>query len=354
MALTLSYFIASFFSLFSNAFNKGRFVSNFFLVASFFVLFFPLALRNELVGIDTAAYYKIFEYLKDIDGFFNLEFEIGYQLLNNIVYYFGGDAVSVLFIAAFLSLAPFFYFAYKYSVNYLASLAILCGVGIYGFMYNGVRQAIAMGIVLIAFHMIIRRKLWISVLLIIFSSMFHYTSLIFFVAYLFILLRFSFFWALLVWVFSLFFLMPFLSNYIFQYFIFLVPDNYIWYVEAGLVESSLRVRFLADQLICIFLLYFIYARKKYDIDEIGLSLLYITFFGFVLNNITAQMGYIERLSLYFTMFSYVSIPYLARFVLDKKSFYLFLFFIYMFFTFFYFRGLFSGANGMIPYFTIWK
>lgn len=354
LMLIFSYFLASFFSLISNSVNNSTNLRKGLLFLCFLTALFPLAFRGESVGIDTAAYYKIFETLKHNYNLLESGYEPGFTFLNNVVHYFGGTAPTFIFISALFSLIPFLYITHKYSESYILSFSILCGLGFYGFMFNGVRQAIAMAIITIAFHMLMRKKIIPTILLILFASLFHYTALIFLFVFFIIRAQYNFLFALFVWLFSILFMVPSVTKLFFEYVSVFLPAHYSWYVEMGVVESSFRVRFLANQFICILLLYVISVRRKNQINDIGLSLIYITFFGFILSNITSHLGYIERITYYFTMFAFISIPYSLKNIFTKNSLSILVFILYVVFSLFYIRGLYSGANGMIPYSTIWS
>lgn len=356
MALALYYFISCFLLSISDfVVRRRRVFSATILSLSFLLFLFPLALRHELVGIDTWAYYRIFEVIfYEDDPFLRLRYEPGYTFINLAVKYFGGGPEFVIMISAVASLLPFFYVIIKYSRSYLASASILCGVGVYGFMFNGVRQAIAMGIVFFAFHLILRKKYLISFFFILIASMFHFTAIIFVFSYIFVfrLFRLGFVSAFLVWVFSLLFMFPFVADMAMGYLGLIVPDVYVSYVQSGDSESGFRLRYLANQLFCVLLLYFVYVRKRFGFGHVALLFLYVTLFGFVLSNFFVHMGYLQRIALYFVMISCVALPFLAFEVFNRISFVVFVLFCFFVFSVFYIRGLSLGSNGIVPYFTI--
>lgn len=319
------------------------------------VFFIPLSIRAISVGIDTHAYYQIHSILADdLGNYTEYRYEPGFILLNNIVTYLGLDADFFIFLTAFISFFTVFFFIYKNSQKLLLSIALMCGIGFYGFMFNGVRQAIAMGIALIALHMLKNKKTSYFFIFLFFAICFHYTAVILLFAYIVSKFRTSFIIPAILWLFSLIFLLPSVSDLFFSSLTGFIPEVYSGYVFSEIEASSLRLRILTNQLFCLFFIFILWLNKSRSLSESDLLFLYLSFLGFLLGNILFHLSYLSRLALYFQVVSVVSVPFLIYKSFNRFSYYIVSTIIYIVMTAFYFRGLFMGANGMVPYITIWQ
>ncbi|WP_150299119.1 EpsG family protein [Pseudomonas profundi] len=356
MHLVASFLLVSVICFFSDLAGRHRRAVNVvILLIAFLILFVPLAVRHESVGIDTLAYYKIFDLIASVSNpYSTLRYELGYTVLNRLVYYFDGRASIVIFVSAAISLVPAFFLLYKYGRSYLMSISILLGMNIYGFMFNGVRQAVAMGVLMLSLHFYLKGRTALFLVFVILATTFHFTAIVFLALLFLDKARIGAKLAVLAWLVSMFFVSPWGAGLLMPYFKFFVPSDYLPYIEGGVTDQGLRVRFLANQLFCLLCIFFINVRESAKIDETGLTLLYLTFYGFLFSNVVSQMGFMDRIPLYFSMFAFISLPYVASCVVNRRSFYLLVGFLFVVFSLFYLRGLSLGSNGMLPYSTIWK
>lgn len=151
---------------------------------AFLWLFLLSACRNVAVGEDNANYMRYFGWYSDIswkDSFFQQEG--GYWLLNKVINYFGGTFQILLLVCAALSMLGVCYFIYKYS--YYPGLSVWMYITFLGYQstMTRLRQAIAISIVLIAYHFAKNKKLLVFCLLIVLASMFHITAIVAIVVY---------------------------------------------------------------------------------------------------------------------------------------------------------------------------
>lgn len=162
----------------SFSYLKGIFYSSFFLL-----LFVILGFRSYSVGSDTPVYYSIFSkalsFRTDLNLFFTSRFELGFLKLNKLVYGFSQNFTSLLLVYAFLGLALYFYVILKDSKDAYLSLGLFLSFRIYFMMFSNIRQPIAMGIVLLIFHLLKKDRWLISLVLIGIASSFHLSALVF-------------------------------------------------------------------------------------------------------------------------------------------------------------------------------
>lgn len=158
------------------------------------LLFFFAALRSPVVGSDILGYDNDesgywMDYIKDSD----MSFE---SILLN---YGGRDPIFHCFlrILSYISDSPqlmlvaigavfafgFSYFVYHAKGNVLLSYMMLIGFRIYSFSLSGLRQAIAMGLIFIAYICLRDKKYVWYILLTLIASAFHTSALVFFVSF---------------------------------------------------------------------------------------------------------------------------------------------------------------------------
>lgn len=152
-------------------------------------LFLMLALRHRGVGSEDSTVYYYFWRETSVNSlqsmFDSSRLERGY-----IVYVwifsriFSNPQFSLVLSAAIISVAVC-YFIYKNSENPTLSFVMFVTLGLYTFMAQGQRQAIAMSICLFALEYCKRRKLVRFLLLVGLAMLFHQSAIVFLIVYLF-------------------------------------------------------------------------------------------------------------------------------------------------------------------------
>ena len=144
-----------------------------------------LALRNSTVGVDIPGYVRFFQNtpILNFQQFMAHRWELGFKLLNKAISLFTSNEQVFLTIIATLTIIPVGRFIYKYSKMPFLSFALYISFNFYSFVFSGLRQGIAYGIVLISYDFIVNRKLSKFIICILFASLFHRSALIFLPAY---------------------------------------------------------------------------------------------------------------------------------------------------------------------------
>jgi|GEM_PF-2099792 len=152
------------------------------------ILIFFSGFRSYNIGTDTPAYVQVFlnsdkislNFLKDIltkrEPLFLLYLALVRTISDNYSLFL--LPIAIFYISTASS------FIYKYSKTPLISYIILLSMGYFSFSMAGLRQTIGYAILIIATDKLIDRKYLISVLLIFIASLFHITSLTFFVVFI--------------------------------------------------------------------------------------------------------------------------------------------------------------------------
>jgi len=151
------------------------------------VLIFLAGFRGLTVGRDTDQYSEIFDSIKGHSLSFCLKdstVEYGYTVFQYVVVNLGGNYQIFLLLTAALTLFPVGYVIYKYSKHPWISFLIFISFPIFTTLaFSALRQGIAFGFILFAFHFSQKNQLYSYLLCLIFAYFFHATALIFLPVY---------------------------------------------------------------------------------------------------------------------------------------------------------------------------
>lgn len=152
-----------------------------------------LGLRHPSMGVDlrfgtTDGYLGGFIYIYHTGwlellsyGFQN--YEIGYIIFNKLLSYVSTNYQILLISCSAISIGIFSYSIYKNSRHIMLSFFILIGLPCFMMNYSGLRQSIATAITFLSYEMIKERDLKKFIFIIIFASLFHYSAILFLIAY---------------------------------------------------------------------------------------------------------------------------------------------------------------------------
>ena len=156
---------------------------NYWLAMTFFSslpLMLIAAIRYN-VGQDYSAYVRLFRQAST--GYRQLGLEIPYYELNRLIAHFGGDETWVFIICALL----FSLFTYRHifseSPYPKLSVYLLVTTNYYFLFLNGMRQMLGCAILLYSIKFIRERRFRPFLVLVLFASCFHYTCILFMIAY---------------------------------------------------------------------------------------------------------------------------------------------------------------------------
>lgn len=151
-----------------------------YLLAVCIILILLLALRGDLVGLDTIPYKnllldKMDRPLKDILQ--TERHEPLYLTLNYLIHFTGSFfllklSIAVIFVVGTMSMV------YKYSHSTVVSCLFFF---MYGFLYlgfNEMRQAVATGVVCFSFQYLVEKQLWKYLLGVTIAYFFHYSAVV--------------------------------------------------------------------------------------------------------------------------------------------------------------------------------
>ena len=278
-----------------------------FSILIFFFLIGITTLRSIQIGNDTVIYFNLFESIKN--NTYNLNFDLNSFEFGFIVYTF---LISRLFnfriyllITNIVILFPYYLFITKYSKNHFLSWFIFFFFGGYSIMVNTIRISMAISIVLIGFYFHLNKNNKLFFISILFSSFFHYTSIINLFSFFILLFKknISNFLYYFIFLLSLILLINF--N---QFILFLVDlfPKYEDYLVSEYFSTTPKLAVFVKIFFQIFLLYPLLLSFKLSTfkDHFYFKLSIIAFFFLVL---ALRFNLLTRIADYF-MISFVIVP----------------------------------------------
>lgn len=162
--------------------KKGK--SNFKILLSGMTLFLLMGLKGKSVGNDTSNYILFFNNMKEVPTLLNpnSRFEYGYQIYSKIIGIFW-DYQVLFIITALICIICVLYGIIKNSKNWQYSLFLFVGLRFYYFFLSGLRQSIAVSIIIVAYTFLKQKKIKGYILLVLLASTFHFSALIFLLAW---------------------------------------------------------------------------------------------------------------------------------------------------------------------------
>jgi hypothetical protein len=169
----------------------------------YFLAFIPfwvlISFRDKSVGIDSyGTYYRIFRYIKYGEYATHkniLNSEVGYIWLNKICILLGSSYRTIIFITATITWTLYFKYIIENSTDRVASIAVLFASFSYFHAFNGIRQFMAMAIVLQGMKYIYERRFIRFFLVILIATTFHKSALILLILYFLYGVKIRLWWA---------------------------------------------------------------------------------------------------------------------------------------------------------------
>lgn len=328
-------FVMSWIYLEKIALNRKSFVVPFFALVLF------ASVRSYLIGSDTETYTSDFRDQLDPNYFvFNDNVEYGFQLLKYWLLNLTYNYFWLFFVSAIIVVCSYLFIFKKLSRNYWLSVFIFITFNYYTFFFNGLRQGIAMAIIVLATPYLIKKEFLKYFLIVLIASLFHISSLIMILFYFIIKLKLKLEYKLLGVILS----SLILSGLSIQY---LATSNERYSTYSEVSENSGGYLTLMLYLIIGGMIYlFIKKYKTSDIIFINLTQLYLCGVAFLIP--IAMLGVNpsgpQRLLYYFTWSIALIFPYIFSIVNNKIIYYLFIVFSCIYFYLFT-----SEYAGLSPY-----
>lgn len=171
------------FMIFINDKKQQKFVCMF---SFFFILFCLLSFRDITIGVDLKNYKYIFETVGAASWgeiFDVFDMEKGYVLLNKLVFTISNSFQFFLCVVALITMIPLFFLYKNETENPLLTIALFMTVAPFSMYFSGLRQAIAISLMVPAYYFVKKKKLIPFVLMVFLISLFHKSGFIVLILY---------------------------------------------------------------------------------------------------------------------------------------------------------------------------
>lgn len=236
-----------------------------------------------------------------------------FNIFNKVISLFGASYRVWLAIIAGFFCYSVSKFIYRYSDDAYISFIALISLGYFYFSLSGLRQTLALAIILFSYKYLRIRKLFPFVAMVLLGSLFHFPAIIFVLAYPLANMKIG--WKQVVGILAALILTYLFRTQIIALLGYLnIGDKYSYYLQYG---TTLTISgFIIQLFIYLFCLYFKNSVVKSDNDN--LSLYNLIFLGVVFQSFSSVIAEFFRISMYFSIFGIVLIPKAINAEKDRK------------------------------------
>lgn len=329
-------------------------------IASAFGLWIVLALRSPLCGVDlydesagTVSYYYAFSGVQNrslvelFDGEFAARcgMERAWIIYNKLVSVCFSSFQFFLALTALIQIVLISKVIYRLSSHVLLSFMVFFALGIYLACFSTLRQTFAVSWTAYSFLYLIKKKYILFTLLVVLSSFFHLSSLVFLLLLPLMRLNFSFRKGIIA-LGGLLVILPFLAIILNYVSLFLFAGNKYSAEEDGGGAVTMFFVYVA-----LFLLSYL-IKEKSNIVNLLRIVIFMAVVGQSLGYVSS--GHLTRIAYYFSLYFMILIPYILDSIvhpqLKRISIVVCTFLL---FTFFYLISK-NGYLNVVPYSFFWE
>jgi hypothetical protein len=288
----------------SSKYNKS------FVIFAGSLLFLICALRNVEFGPDPIGYVRSYMSLSCIslsELWINFITGAGkdpfFYLFSKVISLFGASYQVWLAIIAAIFCISVSKLIYKYSDEVYLSFIALLSLGYLYFSLTGLRQTLALSMVLLSYKYLRERKLFPFIALVLLGSLFHGSGLIFLIAYPLANMKIG--WKQVAGISAALVFAYFFSDHVRKIVAVLGWTESI--TSYATRETALTISGFIIQL-CIFLFCLYYKKGVLKADIKNLSLYNLLFLGLVFQAFAIIIAEAFRVSMYFSIFGIILIP----------------------------------------------
>lgn len=329
-------------------------ISHFFTFVLSFLLLFILGLRSRDVGIDTEVYQDSFLYALTPNAFSDRTDEPGFHFLLQVLrtFFSSPELAILIFSAATIFFVMNTVWRYKSHISFFIAFSFYVGI-FYFQALNLLRIYLAASFILWNYNYLIEKKYKKFALIVLLTSLLHYSSLI-------MLMPLGFLWLyqkkpkMALFLIACAFVVAVKIADHFADYMFLV--RYASYGENNEASSKIGLMLYFDYLPCFYLVYYIYKNKiKGQWSDILVSL---TATGFFLRFIAYNITIAGRLGTHLMGLFVLVLPYFTYHIKQnhRRQYIPFVSFLLIYLVVrihFYFIG-YLATDGIMPYNFFWN
>lgn len=155
------------------------------LIIALLPVFILLAFKDASIGGDTAGYLRAYDTLVYYNDISSLEdrgyvrVEEGYKLYLTILTSLFSHSQFLLIATSLVICSSLYYFISRTAKNRSLALFFFVSMGFFQFAMSGIRQTLAICIVLFGYKFVVEQKLWKFALIVLVAMQFHKSAIIF-------------------------------------------------------------------------------------------------------------------------------------------------------------------------------
>ncbi len=334
--------------------NKGNNLKNnkrYSIIIGFSIVVIS-SLRHYTVGTDTSAYISYFNWIlkTPISEFIYWINDPGFFFIMKLLSYISSDSRILLIFVAILFGWSTTRFIYRYSSFPEISFLMLLSLNFVSFSMTGLRQTLAISILLFSYDYLINRKYFKVALIIILASFFHQTAFIFLLALGVFFIRKILVQKIFTYLFaiSIIYLAYFFRNSIINYFItgdFIIESGYVVGQEGSGILTML-----------IFITILFFSFMHFNLWKKNKQIIFLNYFlilSIIFQMFVPLVSEFFRVSMYFNIFSILLVPAIINNIPYDSGRMGVYFIISLLFLVVYF-GFTVDDGGVVPYLFFWE
>lgn len=299
----------------------------------FILLFIFWGLRDLPILNDTNHYYLAQLLLLNSPSFANCTYyfidpdsiwQPGFQIVQCLIGKLWNDPYALIMISALVVISFTLWFIKQYTNQYALIVFFMLSFGILGGQISAMRQGWAMCVFYVACYYIEKKKIVITILLILLAMQFHSSAYVLFLLLGLNYLSFSkkhFFWIMLGGITFLILLSPILQ---------MLDYGDSKYIETAAEREGIAVAallILAMQLILLAVIY--YQTKKYNIAKPSSLILWGTVLSLIFNMAAIPIQVFNRFTVYFGIFQFLLLIHCLKYVHNSRRIIILSFFMFL-------------------------
>jgi hypothetical protein len=290
------------------------------------IVFLPMtavsALRSVNIGNDTDTYHYIFNIstYTSFNDFIEINahrWEKGFLAFTKLISSISENPQALIAISSIISLFFVGRFIYLYSKKPALSIFLFITMRFYFFFMSNIRQSIALGLILLSYDFIKKKKIIPFSIVVIIAAQFHSTAIIFFLAYFIDKIKYSKKYLIgSVLITGLIFVG---FDSFMNILLTISPEKYLNYVNTSYYTDATNVANVANFATTLAVLLLSYIFKYYKINDKSEIPFYYLLIAVCLGLLSIKFGMFSRIQHYFYIFSIVLIPNMITKSNDKYT-----------------------------------
>lgn len=271
-------------------------------------LMFIAGFRDSTIGNDTHKYLEIFE---SINLYINSRYEIGFIYLNLLISHICQWPQIVLIVTSIFILYSYGRFIWKYSKYPWLSLFLLFSYNFFPFALSGIRESIALAIILFSYDYLLNKSHVKFIILVLIAFTFHFTAIIFLLGILIRRLKLNLKTVLCIVLGGIICLVCFTGL---LSIVILYNESYQSYVDNGVYFGETRMASIIDLIFLITVFVFCVSSKSRKIEKRIFSgnnydlMLLMNLIAITIYLVSLKFNLLSRLGLYYSIFIIITLP----------------------------------------------